>query len=203
LPRTASGAKRPYSTSAKLSLSVELEAHPPQHAVLVELDVRVGGRGPAVLQRLSTAEDRRRAIHLHLGACEDDAPGAAHRLDQRVVGSRERARLGELDVVCNHPRARLREAFDHMSVAAAVERDRHVRVGIQRPLVHGDDHHIVRRVGRPAHVEADVHRAQLLLAEHAARLQQRPDRYRGDHGDENPFHTAPSRMATRNSDSTW
>ena len=192
---------------------VLVERHVPQHAVLVVREVGDRGDRAAVLERLTAAEDRRRAVQPDLRRTEDDALLArAHRLEERLVSVRVRARLRELHVVGDDACAGFRELPDNAGMPAPVEREADVRVLFERPVVDPNDHDVRARVGRPADAESRVDRGELDLRERVRRLEDRPDTRRHERCDEQQqhapvaagrLHAAPSRIATRNSDSTW
>ena len=80
--------------------------HPPDDPVAVRVEHRVAGPRAGRPEVAVATEDRGLAVALDLGRREHDGPVAVDRVIQRVVVGRV-ARLGELDVDCDHARARL------------------------------------------------------------------------------------------------
>ena len=78
-----------------------------------------------------------------------------------ALSSRRRGRLGELDVVGDHPRPGLAQAVDHLTVQAAGKRPLDAEL-VEGAVVDRDHGEVVWRALRPADLEAGVESAQLL-----------------------------------------
>ncbi len=150
---------------------------------------QVGGRSPRMRSReiRITAKDIRLPRRVRFARGQHNVARTSDRVIQRVVICRI-ARLSELDVINDRPRAIRAQPVDRLRIQPARKRPLQIQV-IERLVIDTDDHNIIRTSSRPQ-PKPNIDRAVLKAPQHPGQHQTETDHRRDDRHNKHRQHTA-------------